>query len=56
MPPGSGTDQVTGKDTRIGDFPTGKTRSLGNLRKSNAINALGATDYPRTTARRLPAR
>ena len=56
MPPGSGTDQVTGKDTGIGDFPTGETRSLGNLRTSNAINALGTTDYPRTMARRLPAR
>jgi len=46
MPPGSCADQVTGKDTGIGDFPTGETRSLGNLRKSNAINALDATDCP----------
>jgi hypothetical protein len=56
MPPGSGTDQVTGKDPGIGDFTTGETRSLGNLRKSNAINALGVTGYPGTMARRLPAK
>ena len=45
MPPGSGTYEVTGNETKIGDFPAGETVSLGNLWKSNAIKVVGA-DVP----------
>jgi len=42
MPPGSGTYEVTGNETKIGDFPAGETVSLGNLWESNAIKVVGA--------------
>jgi hypothetical protein len=42
MPPGSGTYEVTGNETKIGDFPAGETVSLGGLWESNAIKVVGA--------------
>jgi len=42
MPPGSGNYEVTGNETKIGDFPAGETVSLGSLWESNAIKVVGA--------------
>lgn len=42
MPSGSGTYEVTGNETKIGDFPAGETVSLGSLWESNAIKVVGA--------------
>ena len=42
MPPGSGTYEVTGNETTIGDFPAGETVSLGSLWESNAIKVVEA--------------
>ena len=42
MPPGSGTFEVTGNETKIGDFPAGQTVSLGSFWESNAIKVVGA--------------
>ncbi|MBK1722983.1 hypothetical protein [Thiocystis violacea] len=42
MPPGSGTYEVTGNETKIGDFPAGQSVSLGGFYESNAIKVVGA--------------
>ena len=42
MPPGSGTYEVTGNETKIGDFPAGQIVSLGSFWESNAIKVFGA--------------
>ncbi|NEX21928.1 hypothetical protein G3480_16720 [Thiorhodococcus mannitoliphagus] len=46
MPPGSGTYEVTGNQTKIGDFPAGQSVSLGGFYQSNAIKVVGANVPP----------
>jgi len=47
MPPGEGTYLVTANEVKVGDFPAGKTVSLGSFFESNAI-MLPGTDIPDT--------
>lgn len=41
MPAGTGTQEVTANEIRVGDFPAGKTVSLGGFFESNAIKFPG---------------
>jgi hypothetical protein len=45
MPPGAGTYTVWGSNVKIGDYPAGKTVSLGSFFDSDAIKVPG-TDVP----------
>ena len=47
MPPGEGTYLVTANEVKVGDFPAGKTVTLGSFFESNAIKLPG-TDVPHT--------
>jgi hypothetical protein len=47
MPPGTGTYLVTANEVELGQFPAGKTVSLGSFFESNAIKLPG-TDVPAT--------
>jgi hypothetical protein len=47
MPPGNGTFRVTANEVTVGDFPAGKTVSLGSFFESNAIKLPG-TGIPPT--------
>lgn len=47
MPPGEGTYRVTANEVKVGDFPAGKTVSLGSFFESNAIKLPG-TQVPPT--------
>jgi len=47
MPPGEGTYTVTANQVKVGDFPAGKTVSLGSFFESNAIKLPG-TKVPAT--------
>ncbi|MEA3274460.1 MAG: hypothetical protein U9Q81_04035 [Pseudomonadota bacterium] len=46
MPPGDGTYRVTANEVTVGDFPAGKTVSLGSFFESNAIKLPGTKVPP----------
>jgi hypothetical protein len=46
MPPGEGTYRVTANEVKVGDFPAGKTVSLGSFFESNAIKLPGTAVPP----------
>jgi len=46
MPPGTGSYLVTANEIKVGDFPAGKTVSLGSFFESNAIKLPGTTFPP----------
>jgi len=41
MPPGTGTYEVTGNDSRIGDYPAGETVNLGSFRSNQTFAITG---------------
>jgi hypothetical protein len=47
IPPGDGTYTVTANEIKVGDFPAGRTVSLGSFFESNAVKFPG-TDIPNT--------
>jgi hypothetical protein len=47
MPPGKGTYRVTANEVDLGNFPAGKTVTLGSFFESNAIKLPG-TDVAHT--------
>lgn len=47
MPPGEGKYLVTANQVRVGEFPAGKTVTLGSFFESNSIKFPG-TDIPHT--------
>jgi hypothetical protein len=46
MPPGEGTYTVTANRVKVGDFPAGKTVSLGSFFESNSIRLPGTQAPP----------
>jgi hypothetical protein len=49
MPAGSGTYEVTGNETRIGEYPAGETVNLGSFWSSQAI-AIKGMNVPKAYA------
>ncbi len=47
MPPGEGTFRITANEIKLGDYPAGKTVSLGSFYESSAIKLPG-TKVPDT--------
>jgi len=46
MPPGEGNFEVTANQVKVGDYPAGKTVSLGSFYENNAIKLPGTKIPP----------
>ena len=49
MPPGSGTYEVTGNESRVGEYPAGETVNLGSFWSDQAF-AIKGMDVPKAYA------